>query len=106
MLRYYAAQFPTTNHSPLITNHFITHFHSFRQEHAYIFSELQQFAYGGRTYAGQLRLRKEQDGFNTCQFAIYIGNGFFVLEVLYRTYSAYNQIGIHFLGEVDGQAVV
>ena len=72
----------------------------------YILSELQQFAYGSGTYAGQFRFRKEQNGFNSCQLAVYIGNRFLVLEILYRAYAAYNQTGIHFFGEVNGQTVV
>ena len=90
----------------LITNHIITHLHSFRNEHTYVFPELQQFAYGSRTYASQLRFRKEQDGFYSGQLAGYIRNCFLVLKILYCAYSAYNQVGTHFLGKVDGQAIV
>ena len=84
----------------------IPNLHSLRYEHAYVLAVLQQFAHGGGTDAGKFRLGEEQDGFYAGQFAVDVGNGFLVFEILHGAYAAYYQTGIYLPGKVDSQAVI
>ena len=45
-----------------------------------------------RADASQFRFCEEQDGFNPCQFAVNVCNGLFILEILYRTDTADNEL--------------
>ena len=40
------------------------------------------------------------------QFAVDVGNGFLVFEILHGAYAAYYQTGIYLPGKVDSQAVI
>lgn len=77
----------------------IPNLHSLRYEHAYVLAVLQQFAHGGGTDAGKFRLGEEQDGFYAGQFAVDVGNGFLVFEILHGAYAAYYQTGIYLPGK-------
>ena len=82
----------------------LLHFHPFGNKHTDIFIIAQQFAYNGRTDTSEFRFGKQQNGFDSCQFPIDIGNGFFVFEIFHGTDTANNKLRVYLPGKINRQA--
>ncbi len=66
----------------------------------------EEFSYVGGADVSKFRFGKKQKGFYSGNRTIEVGNGLFVLKIVYGTNSSQNKPCTFFFGKIDGEGVV